>query len=139
MAYSVLVEKTIPRPRREVFAALMDLAGIARLAPDFIESCRVEGSGIGAVRYFRIKGGDDEVAERLECAFDERVFSYSVITPNPLHLEHYHAVVELADAPGGACHVAWGSNWISTQIPDADMRVTLTQLYTTLMDAIAAS
>lgn len=89
------------------------------------------------MRYFRITGGADEVTERLECAFNETVFSYSVITPDTLRLEHCHAVVILSDAPGGACHVAWGSNWISTQIADAEMRVTLTQLYTTLIDAVA--
>lgn len=59
-------------------------------------------------------------------------------TPNPLHLEHYHAVVILSDAPHGGCHVAWGSNSFSPQIPDAEMRGLLTQLYTTLIDAIAA-
>ena len=136
MAYAVLVEKTVPMARSAFFAALMDLGGIARQAPDFIESCVVEGEGIGAVRRFRLKGGGDEVLERLDCAFDQRVFSYSVVSDNSLGLDHYHAVVILSDAPGGGCHVAWGSNWTSRITPAAEVRETLAGLYATLIDAI---
>ena len=137
MAYAAFVEKTIPVSRSRVFAALMDFGAIARLVPDAIETCRVEGSGIGALRHFRLKGDSQEITERLECACDERVFSYSVITPNSLQLDHYHAVVVLSDAPDGGCHVAWGSNWISRVTPAADIQVGLVELYTGLIDAIA--
>ena len=137
MGYAAFVEKTIPVPRAKVFAALMDFGAIARLVPDAIETCRVEGSGVGALRHFTLKGDPQEITERLECAYDDSVFSYSVVTPNSLALDYYHAVVILSDAPQGACHVAWGSNWISRVTPAADMQVSLAELYLGLIDAIA--
>ena len=139
MPYSVAVEKTIPRPRHEVFAALMDFGAIAKLAPDAIATCRVEGTGVGAIRYFTLKGDPTEMAERLECAHGETVFSYSLITPNPLGLEHYHSVVILADAVGGGCSITWGSNWTSLTTPATEMKAMLSHLYVTLIDAIARS
>ncbi len=74
MPYAVLVEKTIPLARSKVFAALMNFGAIARLVPESIETCRVEGSGSGALRHFRLKGDPNEITERLECAHDETVF-----------------------------------------------------------------
>lgn len=140
MAYKVAVEKTIPVSRSKVFAALMDFGGIINLAPDMLATCRVEGEGVGALRIFTLKGNPTEMAERLECAHDETVFSYSIITsPNPLGLDHYHSVVTLADAPGGGCTVTWGSNWTSLVTPEAEMKPMLSQLYSGLIDAIAKS
>jgi Polyketide cyclase / dehydrase and lipid transport len=139
MPYSVSVEKTVPLSRAKVFAALMDFGAIAKLAPDAIATCRVEGSGVGAIRTFTLKGDPTEMAERLECAVDERVFSYSLITPNSLGLDHYHAVVILADAPGGGCTVTWGSNWKSLKLPEAELKPMLSQLYVSLIDAIVAA
>lgn len=137
MPYAAHVERIVARPRHAMFALLLDIGNIAQLAPDFIKSCRVEGSGIGATRWFRVGDDPTEIAERVDCIFDGRVFAYSVITPNSLALDHYHAVVTLADAPGGGCFVSWGSNWISRVTPAAEMKPMLEQLYATLIEAMA--
>lgn len=137
MPYAAVVEKTIPLARSKVFAALMDFGALTRLVPDAIETCRVEGSGVGALRHFRLKGDPAEITERLDCAWGESVFAYSVVTPNSLHLDHYTGVVMLEDAPGGGCRIIWGSNWISRVTPAADIEVGLRQLYLSLIDAIA--
>ncbi|MEN9727664.1 MAG: hypothetical protein RL434_2030 [Pseudomonadota bacterium] len=136
MAYAVVVDKTIPVARSKVFAALMDFGGVGKLLPDAIESCTVQGSGVGAVRTIKLKGAPGEVVERLECGHDETVFSYSIVAPSPLPVDHYHAVVILSDAAGGGCRVVWGSNWVATAAPEADVKAMLTDLYTNLINAL---
>src|SRR5512139_982607 len=117
MPYAVMVERTIPVPRARVFAALMDFGGVGKLSAGGTEKVECEGEGLGALRTVHIKGLPTPVIERLDVACDERVFAYSIINETALPLERYIAVVELADAPGGGCHVRWGSNWIAKDRP----------------------
>lgn len=137
MAYSVVVDKTIPVSRAKVFAALMDFGGVGKLLPDAIESCTLQGSGVGAVRTIKLKGAPGEVVERLEAGYNDSLFSYSIVAPSPLPVDHYHAVVTLSDAAGGGCQVVWGSNWVATGAPEADVKAMLTDLYGNLINALA--
>ncbi len=137
MPYAVVVEKTVPISRQRFFAELMDFGGVAKLSPEAVDGVECEGEGLGAVRTVRIKGLPTPVVERLDVAYDERVFAYSIINETALPLERYIAVVELADAAGGGCHVRWGSNWVAKDRPAADVRTMLIGLYTTLIDGIA--
>lgn len=137
MAYSVLVERTIAKPRAKVFEALMDFGGIGKLLPDAIESCTLEGNGIGSCRHIVLKGQPGKVVERLEAAYDGHLFSYSIVAECPLPLDNYHAVVTLEDAPNGGCYVAWGSNWVAKGAPEADVKGMLSGLYNAIIDAMA--
>ena len=137
MAYAVLVERTIPVARSKVFASLMDFGGVSKLLPDAVETCKLSGSGIGATRTITLKGTPGTVVERLECAYEQQVFSYSIVAECPLPLDHYHAVVTLADAPGGGTKIAWGSNWVAKGAPEAEVKTMLTGLYGSLIDALA--
>ncbi len=136
MPYDVLVERTVPISRQRFFAELMDFGAVGKLSPDAVERVECEGEGLGAVRTVHIKGLPGTVVERLDVASDERVFAYSIINETALPLTRYIAVVELADAPGGGCHVRWGSNWIARDRPVEAVRKMLTQLYDTLIDGI---
>jgi hypothetical protein len=137
MPYAALVECTVPISRARFFAGLMDFGGVAKLAPEAVDSVECEGEGIGAVRTVRIKGLPGTVVERLDVASGERVFAYSILNETALPLEHYIAVVELEDAPDGGCRVRWGSNWTAKGQPDAEVRKMVTGLYTRLIDGIA--
>jgi uncharacterized protein YndB with AHSA1/START domain len=137
MAYSVLVERTVAAPRSKVYAALVDFGGINKLLPDAIESCKLEGSGIGANRHIVLKGQPGKVVERLEAAYDGHLFSYSIVAESPLPLEHYHAVVQLEDAPNGGTYIAYGSNWVAKGAPEAEVKAMLTGLYNAIIDALA--
>lgn len=137
MAYSVLVERTLAAPRAKVFAALMDFGGINKLLPDAIESCTLEGQGIGSCRHIVLKGQPGKVVERLEAAYDGHLFSYSIVAECPLPLDNYHAVVQLEDAPNGGCYIAWGSNWVAKGAPEADVKAMLSGLYNAIIDALA--
>lgn len=138
MPYAVLVERTIPVSRRRVFAELMDFGGVAKLSSGGTERVECEGKGLGAIRTVHIKGLPTPVVERLDVAADERIFAYSIINETALPLERYIAVVELDDAPGGGCHVRWGSNWIAKGQPVEKVQRMLTQLYNTLIDGIVS-
>ncbi len=136
MAYSVLVERTIPVPRAKVFAALMDFGGLDKLLPDAIENITLEGAGIGALRHITLKGKPGKIVERLEAAYDGRLFSYSIVDESPLPLDRYHAVVRLEDAPDGGTYVAYGSNWVPQGASEAEVKALLTDLYGAIISAI---
>ena len=138
MAYGALVERTVPLSRAEFFARLADFGGIARFAPE-IESVEVRGDGVGAIRTVRVQGIPVGMEERLEALVDGRLLSYSIINETPLPMEHYHAVVELDDAPGGGCRVRWGSNWIAKGVPDDLVRQMLVGLYERLIEGMAGA
>jgi len=136
MGYCVVVDKTIPVARSKVFACLMDFGGVGKLLGDAVASCTVEGSGVGAVRTIKLNGMDGQGVERLECASEQSVFSYSIIAPSPLPVDYYHAVVTLSDAPGGGTRVVWGSNWLAKGAPEAEVKAMLTGLYENLIGAM---
>lgn len=137
MAYSVLVERTIAKPRAKVFAALMDFGGLDKYLPEAIESISLEGSGIGCRRHIVLRGQPGKVVERLEAAYDGHLYSYSIVAESPLPLDHYHAVVQLEDAPNGGTCIAYGSNWVATGAPEADVKALLAGLYNAIIDGIA--
>lgn len=138
MAYTVLVEKTIPVSRQRVYALLVDdFGGLKKVLPEDVDSCTVSGSGVGALRQVKLKGAEGILEERLDAAFDGRLMSYT-LTVNPvLPLEKYHAVVELYDAPNGGCTVRWGSNWVAKGAPEAEVKPMIAGLYNKLIDTIA--
>jgi len=136
MAYSALLERTIPLSRKKFFAAVADFGGIQKFVPDEAESVELEGDGIGCVRVVRIKGVPGELRERLEAVVDQRLLSYSIVNDPALPVDRYHAVVEVEDAPGGGCRVRWGSNWIAKGAPEAEVRQMLIDLYGRIIDGI---
>ena len=136
MAYGALVERTVPVPRATIYALLADFGGIGKLMGDAVESCELEGSGVGAVRRVRARGVAGEMVERLEAALPGQLISYSIVAECSLPLDHYCAVVTLADAPGGGCAISWGSNWVAKGAPEESVRRMLTGLYNSIIDAL---
>ncbi len=132
--YKVLVEKTLDLPRKKVFDILVQFGGLEKILPDMIESVKVSGSGIGALRDVGLKGGG-KVVERLDVAYDGRVFAYSIVFNDALPLENYCAVVTLEDA-GSKTVARWGSNWNTKGISDAEAVTMLTGLYSNLLDGL---
>ena len=132
--YKVLVEKTLDLPRSKVFDILVQFGGLDKVLPDMIESLELIGSGIGALRNVVLKGGG-RVTERLDVAYDTRVFAYSITFNDALPLENYCAVVTLED--DGAKTVArWGSNWNAKGISDEQAKAMLTDLYSNLLNGL---
>lgn len=136
MGYNVLVEKNLAMPRSKVFSALMDFGGVAKILPDGIESCTLAGSGVGSVRTIKLKAGGG-VKERLEVAYDNSVFAYSITENSALPVENYFACVTLSDDGKGGTNAAWGSNWTAKGASEDEVKAALTGLYTALLDGIA--
>ena len=138
MGYKANYEVDLKSSRQAVFAALMDFGGIGKLLPEgAILSVETEGSGIGAVRTIQLgeaSGFPGEVIERLDVAYDEKVFAYSIMGTPSLPIDDYVAVVELSDNSDGGCHVKWCSNWVTTgDMSEQEMAPTLAGLYEAIL------
>jgi len=102
----VVVRRRVTAPAERVWEILSDFAGIAKLSPA-IQSCTVEGEGVGAVRTLGMPGGAS-IQERLE-AHDEqaKTFSYSIIGNSPLPFNGYLSTVTVKPDGRDACLVDW--------------------------------
>ena len=105
---SIKVTERIPASADAVWGLLRDFGGVTRYSPQ-IESCTVEGEGVGAVRTLTLPGGAS-LKERLE-AFDDdgRRLEYS-ITEGPLPLANYLATIQVTE-DGRGCQIEWSSTF----------------------------
>ena len=138
MAYKANYEVDVKSSRQAVFAALMDFGNLGPYLPEgAVLSIDLQGEGIGAVRTIQLgeaSGFPGEVIERLDVAYDERVFAYSIMGTPSLPIGNYVAVVELSDNPDGGCHVKWCSNWTPTgDMTEQEMAPTLAGLYEAIL------
>jgi len=114
----VRVEEVIEADPRDVWRIMSDFGGLRAWNPQ-IDSCEVEGEGVGAVRTFSMTGLT--IKERLE-AMDEgaKTFSYSIIE-GPLPATDYLATVEIGDAGAGQTRILWTSDFVPAGAPEADL------------------
>lgn len=95
-------------PVETVWKELADYGGIGAWAPGVV-SCKVEGSGVGAVRHVEMPGGAI-MQERLESLDDAATtLSYSIIG-GPLPVQNYLATIKVS-AHGAGSRVDWGATF----------------------------
>jgi len=83
-----------------------DFGGVADASP-MIETCTVEGEGVGAVRTLGLRGGLS-LHERLEAHDDAAMtFSYSIVGESPLPFTDYLSTVRIEPAGESACIIDW--------------------------------
>jgi carbon monoxide dehydrogenase subunit G len=123
---SVKVSERIEASADRVWELLRDFGGLQRYSPA-IESCSVEGQGIGAVRTLGLPGGG-KLVERLE-AFDDakRRLSYAIVA-GPIPVTDYLATIEVCDE-GTGCRVDWSSTFEPKGISDDQARRMLEGVY----------
>ena len=103
----IRVEQEIEATADQVWELVRDFGGIKKWNPG-IDSCDVEGEGVGAIR--TIKMGGVAVQERLEHIEEAtRTFSYSIVS-GPVPVENYLASMTIQDADGRA-KVTWQSTF----------------------------
>ncbi len=99
------VTKTINVPSDKVWLAISAIGGLDRWFP-IINSCKVEGVGVGAVRIL----GLDDGAEIKDCIEEinhqDRRFRY-LRTQHPFPVSHYEGIVTVSDAGNGQCKISW--------------------------------
>ena len=106
MQTEVRVVEEIAAPAAKVWALIRGFGDLLEWT-DGLESCELEGSGIGAVRTVGLPGGL-RLQERLE-TFDEvgRSFSYAIIGKSPLPFRDYLSRVQLREAGPTRCEITW--------------------------------
>ena len=111
----VIVER-IQAPIARVWAVVSDHGSIGSYVERVVVN-RVEGRGVGAVRY--IANPDGELRERLETLDSQtHSLSYSVVDPSPLTMTHYLGIVQLAPEGDGACRIMWSGRFATGSTPD---------------------
>ena len=100
----VRVCEEISAPAEKVWALMRGFGDVMQWM-EGLESCELEGSGIGAVR--TITGGL-KIQERLE-AFDDvgRRFSYAIVGNSPVPMRDYLSTVQIRETGPSGCELAW--------------------------------
>jgi hypothetical protein len=124
---SVKVTDRIEAGADAVWALLRDFGGVDKFAGG-VESCTVEGEGIGAVRTLSLPGGL-QLQERLE-SFDEagRTLSYAIIGDAPLPLSDYLSTIRLSE-DGDGCGIEWSSTFEPKGVDEAQARTMVEGIY----------
>jgi carbon monoxide dehydrogenase subunit G len=105
---SVKVSERVDAGADAVWDLLRDFGGVTRYSPA-IESCKVDGEGVGAVRTLAMPGGVS-LQERLEALDDaRRRLQYSIVA-GPLPFENYLSTIEVREE-GEGCTVDWSSTF----------------------------
>jgi carbonic anhydrase/acetyltransferase-like protein (isoleucine patch superfamily)/carbon monoxide dehydrogenase subunit G len=108
-----------------VWGLLEDFGAIGRFT-EGLESCTLEGEGVGAVRTIRMPGL--EMQERLE-SFDpaRRTLQYAIVA-GPLPLEQYLATIAVSDDGDGA-RIDWSSTFEPKGIEEDQARRMIEGVY----------
>ena len=97
----------------------MDWAAIVDWMPDgYVQSLRMEGQGVGAIRYL-VTGKGVELAERLDRADESSgELELSLVERLPWGLLSYRARGKLASLSGGRCRLNWQG---TLELPKSDV------------------
>ena len=119
------VEDTIEAKVDAVWALVRDFGGIDRWN-DGMQSCVLDGEGIGAVRTIQL--GDFIIRERLE-KLDEakKTLSYAIIEA-PVPATNYLATMELSESSPTSTRIVWSSTFEPAGATDEQ----LAQLFETI-------
>ncbi|HSJ96400.1 MAG TPA: SRPBCC family protein [Myxococcota bacterium] len=107
----VHVNEPVAAPAAKVWELVRDFGGVAKWGGPALQSCTVEGAGIGAVRRIGLPGGLT-IAERLE-AYDEagRSLSYAIVEKSPIPVKDYLSTIRVLEDGPQACRVDWASRF----------------------------
>ena len=123
------VEEIVPASATEVWDVLGDFGGAVRWGAPAMESCEVEGDGVGAVRRLRGQGGL-ALAEKL-VSYDAggRRMSYAMLEPHPLPFSDYLSTLEVIDDGATGCRVRWSARFEPKGAPPEVAEGILKQVY----------
>ena len=126
----VKVSESVAAPAAKVWELLGDFGGVSKWGGHMIESCRVEGSGVGAVRTIGLRGGGS-IKERLE-AYDAsgRTLTYSIIEKGPLPMRGYVSTCRVVAIGPNACRVDWEGRFEPDGAPDEQAQSMVRGIYT---------
>jgi len=126
----VKVSETVAAPAAPVWEVLGDFGGVLKWGGKMVQSCTVEGSGVGAVRRVGLPGGA-EIAERCE-AYDPagRSLSYSIVGKSPVPIRNYFSTVKVIEQGPNACRVDWRGTFEPDGVPEEQAQAMVRGIYT---------
>lgn len=127
---TVEVKEKVGAPADAVFRDISNFGAVDRL--EVVESCTVEGSGVGAVRTINLANNMGKVIERLE-SYDPnaRTYSYRIINDDcPLPVDGYVATVRVLEDGPNACTVEWTGVFQPKGAPEEAVRPMIEGIYT---------
>jgi len=129
----VEVQDEIDAAKDVVWDLVSDFGGVGRISAE-VESCKVEGEGIGAVRTIQTSGV--VIQERLE-GLDGKAytFSYSMLE-GPIPFKNYVAHVKLSDAGPNRTKINWAGSFEPAGIPAEQLEQLVEGIYRGLIAGI---
>jgi hypothetical protein len=127
----VKVSESSDAPASKVWELLGDFGGIMKWGGGMLQSCVVEGAGVGAVRRIGLPGGI-ALAERCE-AYDDgaRSLSYSIIEGAKIFsIKDYVSVCKVVDTGAGECRVDWSGTFEADGVNEERAQGTVRGIYT---------
>jgi hypothetical protein len=126
----VKVSEPVKAPAAKVWALLGDFGGVAKWGGPMVESCRVEGSGVGAVRTIGLPGGG-AIQERCE-AYDPagRALTYSIIGTSPIPIREYLSTCRVVETSPNESRVDWEGRFEPNGVPAEDAQAMVRGIYT---------
>ena len=128
----VEVRDEIDAPREVVWDLVSDFGGVKRISPE-VESCVLDGQGVGAVRTINTQG--IVIKERLESLDGKNyTFSYSIVE-GPIPFTNYLAQVELSP-DGDRTKVNWSGSFEPVGVPEDTLKQLVETIYRNLIGGI---
>ncbi len=122
----VRVEEEVEATPEKVWELVREFGGVKKWN-EGIDSCEVEGAGVGSVR--TLKMGGIEIQERLEHTDDiGRTFSYSIVA-GPVPVENYLASMTIHDAGPDRARITWQGSFDAKGVPEEDCAKLFTGVY----------
>jgi hypothetical protein len=126
----VKVSETVAASAAKVWEFLGDFGGVQKWGGAMLQSCKVEGEGVGAIRRIGLPGGG-EIAERLE-AYDatKRSLSYSIMGQSPIPIKNYVSVCSVVETGADSCRVDWSGSFEPVGVPEDHAKGMVSGIYT---------
>ena len=132
----VKVSEPMAAPAAKVWELLGDFGGVAKWGGAMLESCSVEGSGVGAVRTIGLPGGGS-IQERCE-AYDtaNRALTYSIIGKSPIPIRGYLSTCRVVETGASECRVDWEGRFEPDGVPEEQAQGMVRGIYTGAIKAV---
>jgi carbon monoxide dehydrogenase subunit G len=129
----VEVQDEIDAAKETVWELVSDFGGVGRISPE-VQSCTVEGDGVGAVRTINTSGVI--IRERLE-KLDGKTytFSYSMLD-GPIPFKNYLAHVTLTDAGPKRTRIKWAGSFEPVGMPAEQLEQLIQGIYMGLIAGV---
>ena len=126
----VKVSEPVAAPAGKVWEFLGDFGGVMKWGGGMLQSCTVEGSGVGAVRTIGLPGGAS-IQERCE-GYDPagRALTYAIIGKSPLPLRDYLSTCRVVETGTNACRVDWNGRFEPDGVPEEQAQNMVRGIYT---------